>query len=384
MKQTENYVQDAVLLALLTIAAAFTSHAFYISMLICGTLMLLLTVSSLEDAPCRTHTVICHILCGIFAAVSGGLFPCLIFYICRTKKVFQITLPAAFYLAVHTAAKSASLPEILLGVLILLAAALAISLAEQLMLGYLTAAEQTGKTVSVTAVNEMYEKKLNRELVVKNYLADKNARLEERETISRNIHNSVGHSITAAVMTLDAADMLFDTDPDRAREKMNTANERIRESLGAIRHAVRVLSPDITLVSADDLISELTDVIDSFVTDTMIKASADLSDIDPELLIPHEHTEFLTGAVQELLTNGVRHGKANSFTVSLAADSSHIKLSVSDNGGSDFSEKNAYERIRNGFGLKKLISYAEGCGGSAVFENNGGFNAVITLSLYKE
>ena len=85
------------------------------------------------------------------------------------------------------------------------------------------------------------QKKLAKELVIKNYLADKNARLEERENISRNIHNSVGHSITAAIMTLDAADMLYDTAPDKAREKMNTANERIRTGLEAIRQAVRVL-----------------------------------------------------------------------------------------------------------------------------------------------
>ena len=58
------------------------------------------------------------------------------------------------------------------------------------------------------SISEMREKKLNRELAKANYLADKNARLTERENISRNIHNSVGHSITAAIMTLDAADML--------------------------------------------------------------------------------------------------------------------------------------------------------------------------------
>lgn len=384
MKQTENYVQDAALLAALTIVAVFTSHVPGISMLICGILMLLLTVRSLEDTPGRLLTVIQLILCILYAVVSGGLLCCLILYICRTKKALQLTLPTVFYMILQAVSAKSSLPEILCGGLILAAAAMLISIAEQLTIGYLTAVDQIGRAVSITAVNEMYEKKLNQELVMKNYLADKTARLEERENISRNIHNSVGHSITAAVMTLDAADMLFDADPDRAREKMNAANERIRDSLKSIRHAVRVLDLESRLVSAEDLVSELKAVIDSFVIDTMIKAAADLSDIDPELLIPHEHTEFLTGAVQELLTNGVRHGKADSFTVSLAADSGHIKLSVSDNGNSDFSDKNARERIQNGFGLKKLISYAERCGGQAVFDNENGFNSAITLPLIKE
>ena len=122
----------------------------------------------------------------------------------------------------------------------------------------------------------MYSKKLNQELVIKNYLADKNARLEERENISRNIHNSVGHSITAAIMTLDAADMLFDTAPKLAREKMNIANDRIRTSLDSIRHAVRVLDNENKFITVNDFISELVAVTDSFVMDTMIKIYTDL------------------------------------------------------------------------------------------------------------
>ncbi len=85
------------------------------------------------------------------------------------------------------------------------AAALPI-MVDRLAESYFSAKTEAEKAVRQSAVGELAEKRLNRELKLKNYLADKNARLEERETISRNIHNSVGHSITAAVMTLDAAD----------------------------------------------------------------------------------------------------------------------------------------------------------------------------------
>ena len=65
--------------------------------------------------------------------------------------------------------------------------------------------------------------------------------------------------------------------------------------------------------------------------------------------------------------------------VHIAADSNHIKLTVKDNGNSDFSAENASERLREGFGLKKLKSYAEKCGGTAVFSNENGFKSEITL-----
>lgn len=94
------------------------------------------------------------------------------------------------------------------------------------------------------SVSEMNERRINRELSRQNYAIDRNARLLERENISRNIHNSVGHSITAAIMTLDAADMLYETKPEEARKRMNDANERIRGSLDSIRSAVRALDEE--------------------------------------------------------------------------------------------------------------------------------------------
>lgn len=246
---------------------------------------------------------------------------------------------------------------------------------------YLLAKSQMSKALSVMAVNELYAKKLNQELVIKNYLVDKTARLEERENISRNIHNSVGHSITAAIMTLDAADLLFDADPVKAREKMNTANERIRGSLASIRQAVRVLDLDSSFVSVSDFMSELTAVTDQFMMDTRIKIYTDFTNVSMEVEIPHEHTEFLTGALQELLSNGVRHGKADHFTVRLTGDSRHLKLSVQDNGTSDFSEENKKERIEQGFGLKKIGSYAKRCGGTVECVNENGFKTEILLLL---
>ena len=252
---------------------------------------------------------------------------------------------------------------------------------QKLIENYIQARSQVSKAISVMAVNEMYAKKLNQELVIKNYLTNKTARLEERETISRNIHNSVGHSITAAVMTLDAADLLFDMDPEKAREKMNAANQRIRGSLESIRQAVRVLDLENKYVSMSDFIRELMAVTDDFMMDTMIKVHTNFGDVNLDVMIPHEHTEFLNGVLQELLSNGVRHGAADVFHVTLTADSKYMKLKVIDNGKSDFSENNQKERIEQGFGLKKMISYVERCGGRVDFSNDNGFKIEILLEF---
>lgn len=385
MYKNEEFIQAQILVAVLLLLGLFISAYPYFCMLSAGMLMIVFTLESLWDETDRLLFAVQVILSAFFALAVGGVPAFLIFYECRAgkKRWLPIFYPAAGY-CVYGAAQREAFPRMLCNILILLAISGVLNLAEWLTESYLTAQKQISRAVSVTAVNELYEKKLNRELTIKNYLADKNARLEERENISRNIHNSVGHSITAAIMTLDAADMLFDASPDKAREKMNMANERIRTSLSAIRHAVRVLDSESEFISMTDFLKELNAVIDRFVMDTTIEVHVDFTEVDGNVSIPHEHTEFLTGAVQELLTNGVRHGGAGLFVLRLAGDSGHIKLMVSDNGRSDFSEENCYERIQNGFGLKKMISYAKKCGGRVLFVNKNGFYSEITLPLIEE
>ena len=231
------------------------------------------------------------------------------------------------------------------------------------------------------ALSGFAEKKLNHALIIQNNIIERNARLEERENISRNIHNSVGHTITAASMALDAAGMLWETDPGRAADKARIANERIQMGLEAVRHAVRVLDEESENIHIDDFKMEIEAIIDNFTMDTEIKVYFDMEIIGPGLWIPHEHTEFLTGAVEEFLVNGVKHGMADKFDIWLSADSTHLKISVADNGKSNFNSENAIQRIQNGFGIKKIIKYAEKAGGSTEFKNNNGFFAEVMIPL---
>ena len=103
-----------------------------------------------------------------------------------------------------------------------------------------------------------------------------------------------------------------------------------------------------------------------------------------KIQIPHEHTEFLTGAVRELFTNGVRHGKADTFILHMSGDSRHVKMRVQDNGTSDFNEENARERILKGFGMKKLTAYVQRCGGQIQYWNESGFVTEIELPIFAE
>ncbi len=231
------------------------------------------------------------------------------------------------------------------------------------------------------SVSEMNERQINRELSRQNYAIDRNARLLERENISRNIHNSVGHSITAAIMTLDAADMLYETKPEEARRRMNDANERIRGSLDSIRSAVRALDEESGVLPIADLMRYLRNAAEDFTMDTERTVDIAADYYAEDIAVPREHVEFLTGVMQEALTNGVKHGGAKHYTVLLSADSAHVRLSVKDDGHGDFNDTVRAERIEAGFGLRKILSYAERCGGTASFDNESGFRTEVELPL---
>ena len=379
MQKTDNYVFSSVFITLLTLATLFSTLNIKATFILYGLIMICVTLRSISDNEKNFHSYLMPVLTGLFAVLSGNLHAFTIIYESGFRKKIRLFLPSSAYLLYSLFSGIGNLPLLIFRLLILAAEAFLLFTAETIILRYYEARKSIPKAVGITALSEMYTKKLNQELVIKNFLSDRNARLEERENISRSIHNSVGHSITAAIVTLEAAEMLFDKSPEKACEKIITARERIRSGLDSIRHAVRVLDNEAVSISLGDFLSGINTAADEFVMDTMRVIHRDVPEDNNDLFIPREHTEFLTGAFQEILSNGVKHGNADVFFLHITADSTHIKLTVNDNGTSDFSAINSSARLRDGFGLKKIRSYANKCGGSASFSNDNGFKTEITL-----
>lgn len=405
------FVWATILVAGLLFIAGFYSECF-MGCLLCGTaLIVVFQIHSLADEQSLSSLVVQGTLSLLFSLMAEHFTAYLIFYELRlvtrgraqaeetteqsrgrgeTYPMLRVVLPGmfcflgTFFSGLLTGESTDMLPELLWHIMLLTACTGVFFAVRFAVAHYLRIQKESAVAVRGAAINELYEKKLNQELRMKNYLVERNARLEERETISRNIHNSVGHTITAAVMTLDAAELLMEVDSAKAKERVVTAKERMKEGLTAIRCAVRVLDKESQGVQMTDFLQELSAVAENFMMDTELTVKTNV-DVMPELPeIPKAHTEFLTGAVQELLTNGVKHGKANRFLLSVTADSAHLQVSVRDNGTGDFSEENKEAKIKAGFGLKKIVSYLKRCGGSARFTNENGFCAVLTVPLYQE
>ncbi len=375
-------ILDNIIIIIITLISLFTGKYPSFLIMIAGLLMVFATYKSYSEEKNKLLIVLEVILMSLFSILSCCFIGFVVFFLLREiREYVRILLGVCIFLTVALIDNNNSLAVCIMEILFLVVIYL-ILMFIYYSINYIENKQiQEKEKIIATNISEMHEKRLNEQLTMQNYLTEKNARLLERENISRNIHNSVGHSITAAIMTLDAADMLYDIKPNEARKKMQDANDRIRGSLESIRRAVRVLDEDSAVISVGDLKSEMNNIINEFVMDTSIRIDQNFEQADNDIKIPQDHAVFLTGVLQEMLTNGVKHGGADEFIVLLLGDVAHIRLEVSDNGRSDFDELNSNYRIDNGFGIKKIISYADKCGGKTLFINDNGFKSVVELPI---
>lgn len=246
--------------------------------------------------------------------------------------------------------------------------------------------DKLDKALTAAAVEALEQRSLREEIAKNQKLNENNARLEERERISRDIHNYVGHTLSAATVTLDAATMLVPSDQEKALEKIDAANSRVHEAISSVRSVVRTLDAEDDRIALDDYLESLEKMVEEFKSDTSYKVYHNFSQVKSKTRIPIQTASFLSSSISELLTNGVKHGKADLFVITFVLDENHIRLKVQDNGTGwgkiTLNEKKL--RLNNGFGLRKIRDYTENCGGSFEIESEDGFTVSLSLPFEGE
>lgn len=197
-----------------------------------------------------------------------------------------------------------------------------------------------------------------------------NARMEERRAIAQQIHDLLGHSLTAATLQLEAASELIDTEPERAKGMMQGAAGQLREGIAQVREAVHQMRAEVPALKQ----AELQALLDRFRLDSGIiihlREEGQLEDL------PNSLWQVILGNTREALTNVIRHAGATEAEVSLKAMPGMVRLEVRDNG-------KGCENIKEGMGLSGMRERAAEQGGSLIVRSEGGLQ-VITLLPRKE
>lgn len=205
------------------------------------------------------------------------------------------------------------------------------------------------------------------------------AREEERTRIAREIHDSIGQSLTGLKMDLSLLENELAQQEDlRERNKF----------YGEIQTMYILL--DEMIQSVRDVSSKLRPLIlDSLGLVTAIEWQSEefhkKTGLTCECILPKEKVELhsdestvLFRIFQECLTNIIRHAKATKVSVKLERKEDHILLEVQDNGiGID---ENVVKEI-NSLGLLGMQERALVFGGSVDIHGNPGRGTIVTIKI---
>jgi signal transduction histidine kinase len=195
--------------------------------------------------------------------------------------------------------------------------------------------------------------------------------IEERNRIARDIHDTLGHNMTALIMQLQMADHYAMSDVGKSSQMINNSLNTAKESLSKIREVVETLrgketSPEIAIKTLVEEFSE--------------KTGAEIElNIEGEISKNYGVNSAIYHILQEGMTNAIRHGNASKIWINLTYSNDNIKFNIKDKG------QGALVLIE-GFGLKGIRERAESFGGNVEFKSQDGFiiDGFIPLACHPE
>lgn len=163
-------------------------------------------------------------------------------------------------------------------------------------------------------------RRLNSELLATRSLLAENTRVAERVRISRDLHDLVGHHLTALTLNLEVASHTCD---GSARDHVDQAASIARLLLSDVREVVS----DMRQEDQVDFREVLTMLVGGLPQMTIhLDLPEDGSWIDPQ------RAQVLLRCAQELLTNAARHSGAGNLWITMERGQDNIALVVRDDG----------------------------------------------------
>ncbi len=170
------------------------------------------------------------------------------------------------------------------------------------------------------------------------------ATLHERNRIARDIHDSLGHSLTALNLQLETALKLLSADPAKATRFLIQAKQLGSTALQDVRHSVSTLRSDpLQGRSLEEAIASLAEEVH--------RSTGILPDCTILLArpIPTEIVTAVYRIVQEALTNICKYANATEVKIHLETSPTRLEVIIQDNGRGFNVNQNT-----SGFGLQGM------------------------------
>jgi len=198
--------------------------------------------------------------------------------------------------------------------------------------------------------------------------------LRERNRISREIHDNVGHSLSTIRIQLGAMENLSRESCPQVSNMAKNLDEFAKDSLADVRAAVRAMKP-----------REFEEYEEIIAISEMIKNFKKLTNIDIQMRISEniwklnsDQTMTIYRILQEFLSNALRHGKATEIRIFLNFLEDYLRIHMKDNGV-------GCSIVNAGIGLKSIKERVAIFGGTMEYytKEGAGFELIMTMDKVK-
>lgn len=193
------------------------------------------------------------------------------------------------------------------------------------------------------------------------------ARIEARDHLARELHDSVGHSLLASSIQLKNAAALWKRSPDSALRSVDLASRAVDEALIDTRIAVDTIRSEGPPFALDAALPGLLDRVSSSTLTTDLAFTGEAQRVNQLAQIT------LYRVAQEALTNIVRHSEATHADVQTTVSESKVTLVIADNGRGFDADTDVVHA-----GLQSLSERVTRIGGTLSIESAAGAGTTLT------
>ncbi|MDX2213834.1 MAG: sensor histidine kinase [Oculatellaceae cyanobacterium bins.114] len=197
------------------------------------------------------------------------------------------------------------------------------------------------------------------------------AAVQERNRIAREIHDSLGHALTALNIQLEGALKLWQANPQKARTFLQDAKQLGSTALQEVRQSVTTLRSD--PLRGQSLSEAIAQLSNDFYRTTGVQPRCQ---IQLTQALSSEINTTLYRIIQEALTNTCKHADATTVEIQVRTTPTQVQLTYYDNG-------NGFQVNQNqtGFGLQGMRERALALKGQFTFNSSPGQGVRLSVHI---
>jgi len=159
---------------------------------------------------------------------------------------------------------------------------------------------------------------INQELLATRFMLKESSQRKERLRISRDLHDAIGHQLTALSLNLEVSSHKV---PEEFKPMLKDNLKQAKNLLSDVREVVKEMRNE----EQFDLISTLNDLIDQLPNCQLeVISSPDIKSLSLK--------QQLVFCLQEGISNALRHGRADKISLNFESNDGKLKVSLEDNG----------------------------------------------------